>query len=506
MLHIQSRPTLSSKKSFLEATVQWTDARIFISLVVLFLAFYAAQIPLSTSNADVLVYSLRASTHLPIVSYAFLDHRSLALLGLEPLPNYHLAHTMLLWAVYHLAPGGWRESIGPSGLVSSVSGALTVGLTFLIWARLGMRREVALVTSILTGLVPSIWYHSLIGEIYALQLCLSLLFVYLFLSHRLLLAGAAFLSANLVTPLSGLAATCVFLKSRDLDGVRRLFIVGLIALATYFLIFGILGVEILRIFDVGAGSGVGRSAFRRVLKFSEIILLNMHFLTPFVIWGMYICWREHRNIFYGLLLGAAPQVFVALLIDGGLLCEGGSFLLLFFWILCLPAAVALYRIRHTRYALAVAILAAAVVTHVLWVIPSEADGRERQEIGVQLRNSANGDLKVIGEWTVGIGVTLGLVGWDFNAISAHYLEKTYPMEESALLRTDEKSGILVEGLRPAMGLARWYGRIGLTESMGSGRDIVASFRKSGLKMLHESEGMRVYRWDRHPAPPSEGSR
>ena len=490
---------LSTMKSFFHVTAKWSDARVFTILVALFLAFYAAQVPLSTSNADVLVYSLRASSDLPIVSYAFLDDRYLAQLGLEPLPNYHLAHTVLLWAIYHLVPGGWRESIGPSGLFSSVSGAFTVGLTFLIWVRVGMRREVALLTAILTGLVPSIWYHSLIGEVYALQLCLSLLFVYLFLSRRLLLAGAAFLSSSLVTPLSGLAATCAFLKSRDLDSVSRLFIVGLIALVSYFAVFGILGVEILNIFDVGPGSDGGRSAVRRVLKFGEIIFLNMHFLTPFVIWGIFICWRDHRSIFYGLLLGAAPQVLVALLLHGGQL-ESGSFLLLLFWILCLPAGVALCRIRYRRYALAVAVLASAVTTYALWIIPSEAEGRERQEVGVQLRNSASGDLQVLGHWTGAIGVTLGLVGWDLDALSARYLELSFPPEENELLRTDESSGIVVETLRPAMGLSRWYGRIGLTESKGSGRDVVASFRKGGLTLLHESEGMRVYRWDRHPAP------
>ena len=481
-------------KTSLAKPEKWTDSRLFVILVALFLVFYAVQILSWTSNADVLAYACRAGSELPILSYSALDHRYRSLVGLEPLPNYRIAHTVILWAVYHLVPGEWAGTIRPSGFVSSVSGALTVGLTFLIWVRLGVRREVALTTAVVAGLIPSIWYHSLIGEVYALQLCLSLLFVYLFLCCRVLAAAAAFLSANLVTPMSGLAASCVLLKSRNRDTLGRMFVVGLIALACYFAVFGLIGVNILKIFGPDTGVGAERSALWRTLKFGETVFLNLHILLPLVIWGFIIVWREHRDLFYGLLLGAAPQVLVVLH-TGQFLTEGGAFLLLLFWILCFPAGVALCRIQRTLYAMPVIFLVALAVTYGLWVIPSERDGRERHEVGVQLRSVTGDDVKIFGNWNAGVGVALGRFGWDFEALSSRYVQIDR-VEEDKLLGTDQQSAIVVEFLRERLGLSSWYAKIGMAQAMGSGADVVATFRKSALTPLYDGEGMRVYRWNR----------
>ncbi len=478
---------------------QWSDGRLFGILFAAFLVFYVCQIPSWTSNADVLAYACRASSDRPILTYSALDHRYRSLIGLEPLPNYHIAHTVLLWSVYHLVPGGWAQTLWPSGLVSAISGALAVGVTFLIWAWLGVRREVALITACVAGLIPSIWYHSLIGEVYALQLCLSLLFVYGFLRRKILASSAAFLAANLVTPLSGLAASFAFLKSRSWDTLGRMFLVGLFALIGYFGVFELIGSNIMKIFGPDTDVGGGRSLLWRGLKFGEIVILNLHILLPFVVWGFVIVWRERRDLFYGLLLGAAPQVLVAMYM-GAFLTEGGAFLLLLFWVLSFPAGVALRRVPHKLYVMPVVFLAALVMTYGLWVIPSETDGRERYEIGRYLQSVTGDDMKIFGNWNAAVGVALGRFGWDFEALSSRYVQLDR-VEEEKLLSTDQQSAIVVEFLRERLGLSSWYAKIGMTRTRESVADVVSSFHKSALTPIFDGEGLRVYRWERHPNGP-----
>lgn len=473
---------------------KWSDGRLFGILFAAFLVFYACQILSWTSNADVLAYACRASTDQPILTYSALDHRYRSLIGLEPLPNYHLAHTVILWTIYHLVPADWAQTLWPSGLVSAVSGALTVGVTFLIWTRLGIRRDIALSAAFMTGLIPSIWYHSLIGEVYALQLCLSLLFVYFFLRRNILASSAAFLAANLVTPLSGLAASFAFLKSRSWDTLGRMFLVGLFALACYFAVFELIGSNIVKIFGPDTDPGTGRSFLWRGLKFGEILFLNLHILLPFAVWGFVIVWRERRDLFYGLLLGAAPQILIVLH-TGQFLTEQGAFLLLLFWVLVFPASTALHRTPLKLYALPMVLLAASVMTYGLWVIPSETDGRERHEIGLHLRSVTGDDMKIFGNWNAAVGVALGRFGWDFEALSSRYVQLD-GVEEEKLLSTDQQSAIVIEFLRERLGLSPWYAKIGLAQKTKSGEDTVSSFRKSDLALIYDGEGMRVYRWNR----------
>jgi hypothetical protein len=148
----------------------------------------------------------------------------------------------------------------------------------------------------------------------------------------------------------------------------------------------------------------------------------------------------------------------------------------------------------------VVFLAALFMTYGLWVVPSERDGRERHEVGVQLRSVTGDDTKIFGNWNAGVGVALGRFGWDFEALSDRYVQIDR-VEEDKLLRTDQQSAIVVEFLRERLGLSPWYAKIGMVQAMGSGADVVASFRKSVLTPLYEGEGMRVYRWDRHHGGP-----
>jgi hypothetical protein len=142
-------------------------------------------------------------------------------------------------------------------------------------------------------------------------------------------------------------------------------------------------------------------------------------------------------------------------------------------------------------------LVALAVTYGLWVFPSERDGRERHEAGVQLQSVTGDDVKVFGNWNAGIGVALGMFGWDFEELSSRYVQLDSP-EEEKLLKSDQQSAIVVEFLRERLGLSSWYAKIGMAQAMGSGADVVATFRKSALTPLYDGEGMRVYRWERVP--------
>ncbi|MFC1766746.1 hypothetical protein ACFL6U_32310, partial [Planctomycetota bacterium] len=146
-------------------------------------------------------------------------------------------------------PVGLAHSIWPAGLVSAISGGFIVGLTYQIWIQLRLQRTQAAAIAVVAGLIPSVWYHNLIGEVYSLQLLATLLCLLFFLRGQLILTTLAFLFANLVTPISGLAFSLFLLAYGQKRWIVRAILVGGGGLAVYLLIFQAIGIDITSAFS-----------------------------------------------------------------------------------------------------------------------------------------------------------------------------------------------------------------------------------------------------------------
>lgn len=466
---------------------------LFYFLSSIFFIFYLIQIPFWTSNADVLVYACRSLSPSPILDYAFLDGRYLSLLGETPLPNYHLGHTVLLWLASKIVPNSLKATIYPSGLMSAICGAFIVGLSFLIWVRLGLKKNVALVVAFVAGLIPSIWYHSLIGEVYALQLFSILLFVYLSLQNNLVLASTAFLFANLVSPTSGLSFAMLFLISRDKNTLLRAFFVGLFALCFYFLVYYLIDSNVVMAFKGSNTSYLKKPMIYRPYMLSKIMFLNIGFFLPYCLSGIRVAWKGHRNLFYGLIIAIIPQLYFAVS-DRGFLTELGSFFLLFFWLLTFPIGLGITKSKIPRYYLLFAIIGIFTLTYHFWINPDKEVGRARNDAGVHIRKEIPEEIKILGHWNSSIGVVLGKYGWDFQKLSENYIEHPFPTSDD-LLKTGEDSLIIVRYKRPQWRIR--LSRIPIPYFQIDDVNLEESLEVGSIKRIFVNDAVYIYRWDRN---------
>ena len=451
-----------------------------------FFLFYFVQIPLFTSNADVLVYSCRALHNAPILKFAFLDERYL--LGMAPLPNYHLAHSVILWLVYRMVPVNLATTIWPSGLISAIAAALAVGLTVLICRQLGFSKRKALIVATLAGIIPSLWYHSLVGEVYALQLFAILLFLYFFLQGRQILAIAVFLFACLVTPLSGLALVFVFLKGSSKNTMLRVFGVGLAAFVAYMAIYYFIDPGFLAKYAFLRHT-VHEPLAWRVYKLAQYVFINYNFLLIFLLLGLRLLWKEQKKLLLGLTLAALPQI---VLVTGlpGFLKEYGAFQVPLFWLLAFPAGLAIAKLKHIRWGFA-AMVGSALITTFVWIIPCQQTGLARQEAGAWLAARVPAKMVIVGDWRSSVGVAIGKYGWGFEEIAGNYIESTQPTERD-LYETKLDSAIIVHYTWPA-----W--RKKLTELSVPGLqihryDALEWFTAGTIEPLYENSAVRVYLW------------
>jgi len=461
----------------------------FISLLLFlgFALFYILQIPRWTSNADVLVYACRSGVHAPILKYAFLDGRSL--LGLVPQANYHLGHTIILWAVYHLMPASLANTIWPAGLVSAVSGAFVVVLTYLIALKLQLARKQALWIAIFAGLIPSLWYHSLIGEVYMLQLFAILLFVYLFLCGKVLLSALAFFFANLVSPLSGLAFSFIFLAGLKKTTIKNGFIVGAVALALFLAVYYLIGSNIMTIFRPLEMDRPDRAILYRIVMLGAFVVLNINFFLIYLFIGGKKLFKNYRSLAVLLIVGILPQ-FLLLFASSTLFVELGSFQLPIFWALAFPVGIALAESKKRLYP-AIAFVGLLLIVLSVWMLPAQSTGNERYAAGQWLQEVTSSDVKIIGDWGSSIGVTLSYLGWDFEKLSTHYFDRGFPTDED-LQATGEDSLIIVSSKKPV--LRELIARLPIPGVAIDRYDPEKSITIGSIKHIYENSALRIYLW------------
>jgi hypothetical protein len=478
---------LTFKKQNLQFIIEKYKPRtLFYFLAFIFFIIYVSQISLWTTIADVLVYASRAMSDTPIIKYAFLGTDT------QTLPNYHLAHTVLGWLAYQIVPESLASTIWPIGFISATCGAFVVGLSFLIWLHLRIRQYAAFIIAIIGGLIPSIWYNSLIGEVYALQLLFILLTLYFFLRDNLLLTAVSFLVANLVSPISALSFSMLFLKSPTRNTLFRMFLVGIFSLSAYILIFYIIDSNILITFQaLKSVSKEGSTTLTwKAFHLTLIFLLNFNFFIIFLLHGVRIVWEEHRSLVYGLIIAIIPQLFLVSL-GPEFLMEWGSLLLPLFWILCLPAGLAMAKVKNSKYLVIFAMVGSIALTQILWIYPRKQKGKARHEAGIQLRSMVLEEIKIAGDWETSIGVLIGRYGWDLEKVAGKYIPMYYPSGEQ-LLKTGENSLIVAINKKPG-----W--RIKLNKILMLKDyfvDYIEKIKDGSIKLLFENNAVYLYRWDR----------
>lgn len=418
-----------------------SNVRVLLLLVLGFAIFYGVQVSSRTVSSDVIVFALRSITPRPILHHAYLDARSL--LHGPPLPNYHLGHTVILWLVYKCTPGWLRESIVPAGLFSALCGGLIVGLTFLLWTRLGLRSSEAVAIACIAGIVPSIWYHSLVGEVYVPQLAAVLFVVVLFLYSRFLLAALALLVALLISPLSALSFPLVFLGGWKKSTVRSAALVGAVAVLGYLAVHALSGSSPFAFIE-----GVGLQAVQRPLPYKlhylvGILILNLNALLFLLIKGCLVCLRERREQLLTLALATAPYLCLPL-VSADFLLDKGCFLLPLFWALAMPIGIATARGRLLRASVLLSLIAVVVVTQAVWTLPSQRLALQRAEVGVALRARFGDGIKVMGDWGTALPIAVSLVGWDYERVASHYFDVACPAQED-VQASGEDSLLIVVG-------------------------------------------------------------
>jgi hypothetical protein len=469
----------------------YSTRKIFLALSAFFLIFYSIQIPFWTSNSDVIVYSCRASTDRPILKYAFLDKRSLQLRDKDPLPNYHLGHTIILWLLYHFMPDSIKHSIWPAGFVSAISGAFMVGLTFLLWTQLKIRKKTAIIISMIVGLIPSIWYHNLTGEVYALQLMLIILFIYLFLKNKWVLSSVAFLFANLVSPLSSISYAFLLLSPDIKKNILKFFIVGFMALCAYILIFVIIDPKFIYIFNSFEQHTSGRSFFWEIFRLGSIIILNFNFLLYYFFRGVINAGGENKKILIKLLFAISPMIILSL-ISGKFLNEFGSFQQTVLWALSFPVGCIISERLKSRAYLIMSLCGIILMYYFVWMIPNIQTAKDQNRAGTWLKSNIAEEVKIMGPWICTINVVVARYNWDFEKISNNYINKAKPKTDD-IKKTGQKSLIIVSRKYSKM-------RILLSKLPIHGFRLKTynpeeAIKTGSLKILFETDAIALFKWN-----------
>lgn len=466
---------------------------IFLALTGFFLIFYTLQIPRWTSNADVLVYSLRSSQSSPIVRYAFLDYSELS--KGQVLANYHLAHTLILWLVYHLVPKSMVHSILPSGIVSAVSGALVVGLTFFIWLKLKIKKFQAFYAAVIVGIIPSIWFHSIIGEVYALQLLFILLFLFFYLSNRFVLSCISLVFALLVSPISFPAFAFIFIKLPNKSAFFKAVLIGVVSFLIYIGIIFVFNIDIFSTYKNVSAVSWDMSFITRFARLGAFMILNFSFFIYFLFKGSFQVWKNHKRLFLGLLLAAAPQFFL-ILVNPTFVIELGCFQLPLFWILALPVGLALAKVKKTIPWTVLPACGLIAVMIFFWIIPNRSIGKDREQAGFWLRKHVPESVKLTGDWGACIGLSIARCNWNIEKMSENYIFNPDPKKEDCLASGERNLLLAYFKKQP---LYNWLSHLPIAGIGASVPDSWQSFEKSTVKKIYESQYVRIVKWNASPS-------
>ncbi len=462
--------------------------KIFTALTIIFIVFYAAQISFWSSRADVLTFASRSLSKAPITGYAYLTPKSL--LGDPLLPNYHLGHTVVLWLVYKLFPGSLAKSIWPAGLVSAISGGFVIGLTFLIWVKLGINKYKSLIIAVFAGIIPSIWFHNTFGEIYSLQLLSILLFLYFFYNNNLILSILAFTFANLVSPLSALSFSFILLSDWNKKTFKNAFIVGAVSLIIYSIIYILIGSNLLNMVNPLSSEQEGRSFLYRLIMLILFIILNFNFFIFYLIKGFKKSLKDEPGLFKKLLIATSPQLLL-LFLGSTFFIELGSFQLPLFWALAFPVGLILSEIKLYEAKVWLPLIGSVLLVIFLWQIPDRTIAAERHDAGEYLKSVGLNHTKIIGDWGSSVGIILTRDNWEFNSLCNHYYDRPFP-SQTDINETGEDSLIIVAGKKQS--LRKLMSKLPLKGLELHPYNPFVKIKEGRIQKIFENDSVTLYSW------------
>ncbi len=464
------------------------DRHLFCLLTAGFVLFYAVQVPLATSSADVVAFALRSNAPKPIFAYAYLDARTLQ--DATPLPNYHLAHTVALWVTYKCFPAWLRQTAAPAGFFSALCGGLVVGLSYLIWLRSGWTKKEAVAAAGVVGFVPSFWYHSLIGEVYLPQIFGVILCVALFLYSRPILAGMALSFAALISPLAVFCFPLLFLAGWSNKRLGNALVVGVVTLVGYAGCHWAIGSNPLGFLQGTDDLAVGKSLLFRLLSLGGIIVLNLHFLLVPLAAGWRTCWRRGKTALVALSAVVGLHLLLPVL-SADFLLDKGCFLLPVFWAVSLPLGVGIARSGLGRWSTLGLMLVTVLIMETVWLLPAQRSAKLRSEAGSWLRGRFGQEIKVMGDWGTALPIAAEVSGWEYESVATHFYDVDYPSTGN-FFATGEDSLLVAIGRKPT--LRRWASRIPLPGFRVSDYVPEVPPGAGNLEQVFTNNSFTVYLW------------
>ncbi|MEE9432435.1 MAG: hypothetical protein V3V16_15420 [Melioribacteraceae bacterium] len=466
------------------------NKKIFFALFAVFMVFYTVQIPFHTSKSDIIIFAIRAMDDKPILDYAFLN--SGTLLEGSALPNYHLGHTLVLWLIYQIVPASLFNTIWPAGLVSAISGALIVALTFLIWKSLNIEKYKAIAIAVVVGLIPSIWEQSIIGEVYAMQLMFILLFVYAFIKDKIILSALAFLFANLVSPLSALSFGLLLLKPFSKKTFRNATIIGSISLFLYIGIYSIIGANLLDLFSPLATEQDGRGIIYRSGMLVIFLVLNFNFFIFYLFKGVQQSLKNENKKILFLVLATIPQLLL-LFLGSTFFIELGSFQLPIFWALAFPLGLYLSQINFRRVSFISASVGLIVLANLLWILPNATIGASRVEAGNWLKGNGYQENCIIGSWDTSIGVMIGKNNCTIETLNKNYIDNASPTNDD-ILKTNKNNLVIAEQKKPL--LRTFLAKLKIPGMGINLYDPKKEIKNGIISKLYENDSVLLYNWEK----------
>lgn len=466
----------------------YSDRRLALLLFCVSALFYLLQTSHISSNADAIVYSLRSLSQFPVFDYAFLDESDPGFRLV--LPNYHLGHTVLLWIVFQIVPDSLGQSAWLSSAVSSLSGGLSVALSFLIWRSLSIPTTAAFWTAVAIAVIPSIAYQSTIGELYAVQLTSILLFFYLFLQQRFLLSALAFLGAVLISPLSGLSFALLLLAAWNRKNIVRALMLGFGCLAIYLSIFHLLDTNIFATFDALQNNIHQRSISSNAVKLALVLAVNLNFLVICFLIGWRSGWRQYPRIFTMLILAALPQVAL-ITVSTEFLREMGCFLLVLLWLFGLPIGIGLSTLSRRTWHALLPLAGCVVVMLVFWNLPDRRVTDARQQAGAWLKHNVADEIKLLGDWNNGVAISVARHGWSEDSLTDNFLE-THRADNWDLYKTRQSSIVLT--VRKQSKARLWLATLPPPLFKLKPYDVRNEINLGTLRKLYENDAIILYQW------------
>ncbi len=355
----------------------------------------------------------------------------------------------------------------------------------------GFTQKTSVIFAVIAGLVPSIWFYSLIGEVYTLQLVFILLFCFFFLKDNMFFAFIFFLLAVLVTPISGLAISFGLFGYKNYKTLIKLAAIGTCALICYLIIFYFLHSDILGAFGVVDVHSQAKSLLYRLLVFLFIIVINFSFFIPMLIKGFVSLSKSGKQLFIPWILVFISQ-FILVLLDPQFVVENGSFQLPVFWLFSIPLAVYSSTVKNYKTVVFNSV-GVFIIFLLLWILPDQLTAHAYEHAVDNLKEHHN-NVKIIGDWGTGAGIACIRSKGDLSKINNNYFERPAPDDKEIELTGEEK---LIITVRKRTSFRKFFSKLPVSGFKLPEYNPVDSIHIGQVTPIYQNDYVAFYLWEKY---------